>query len=233
MKKILVLLAVAFLATSCGFKSKETPIKGTDLVTFTVEKSDKLGVKEPGETGNIIRYAEFYSIEAYVDYLWVKKEKDADFDILSKTGKELYSSVTVFEEGNNYRIIKWKNRKCYVSGETGKISVPYKELYVVQVNNENYIFNEVENWGVTIDGRTSNILSNEYDKIIILSSEQGKKLQFIGHQKRSYNDKTWIVAVKQDEYRYSSSSHTDKQINELTKGASIKWSQGPLAVYEK
>ncbi|MDR1866007.1 MAG: hypothetical protein LBR08_10605 [Bacteroidales bacterium] len=240
MKKLSIFLSVivALAATSCEFKSKEVPINGTNLVTYTIENSDKVGVKEPGETGEILLSAVYSSVAAYGNYLWVKTEEGADdFSIVSlNNGKEIVASAKILEEGSNYRIIHNGKRKCYISAETDKIGPPYDELFVAQVHGKNYIFClNTGGWGITSDDRFINIFPNSYDKIFIVSSEEGNKVYFLGHKIKSYNDKVWSIGKKMDGKYLDQEAGTDAEIESLIANLQPKWTKenGAFAVYEK
>jgi hypothetical protein len=250
----LLIVLPAAVSTGCG-GSKEKPIPGTSLVTYTVEHSDKLGIKEPGEGGKVILYAECVAVEYYGKCLWIKTERDADFDLIPLNNnpdrkKVILSSVKVLENGSNYRIIEDDSdyNKGYIS-EAGKI-IPYKrELFVVPFPGNNYIFASTTEGRQQLlsDDTNYGVMDNKYQKIFILSSRQGKEITIIGEiideykraydhiEDRWYMKDIWHVRVKTGDGYSDTKAYTSDEVNALSQGATIKWSEknGALAVYEK
>lgn len=248
---LVMLFSVASVFSQNRGKPKETPIKGTDLVTYTYKGSKKMGVKKPGERGETILYDEYVSVEAYNNWLWVKTEENADIKIFRKDGKEVFSGVKILENGSNYRIISDSSApkgKRYISqkaGPAGNNTTPYEEMFVAEVYESNYVFTRnMGRWGLTSNDRYSSILSNQYDKIGILYVEQGKKVFFFGRTEenrfnidtgQSWKVKVWHCAEKNGETYTPYKSRSEEYLNELIKGSTLKMDKldGTLTVYEK
>ncbi|MDR1055826.1 MAG: hypothetical protein LBL90_08410 [Prevotellaceae bacterium] len=247
MKIRILFFVVAVMVSLVACSGKEVPIKGTNLVTYT--KNNKIGVKEPGEKGKIILYAEYVSVEAYGGWLWVKTEENADFNMFHENGKEAFAAVKILETGNNYRIIRetaLKGKRYIPEKKTGLTNnAPYEEMFVAQIHGNNYIFvRNMGYWGVTCDDRYDNVLSNKYDKIWILSTELGKKVFFFGRTEQSmydrekeqgYKVKVWHCAEKNGETYSPYNGCSEERVNELINGSTLKMEKldRTLIIYEK
>ncbi|MDR1887111.1 MAG: hypothetical protein LBQ70_04270 [Prevotellaceae bacterium] len=238
MKRIrLFIILVALLATSCGFKSRETPIAGTDYVTFTVEGSDKIGVKYPGKDGGIVAPARYYRIDAYAGLLWATEDEDELSERYYRIWnpkaisiEDMFSSARVIA-GDNYRIAEKDNGNMfYISETSGGFTVGCTELFIAPFHGSNYVFGK-DTWGswriLEGDRRFPDEFLPNYNKIWLVSYEQGK--DFIILKRRGSSWEGYSTLKKPLNY-----PRTDDEVQAFLPDPPV-WSEaeGDVAIYEK
>lgn len=119
MKQILLISLVVLVVNGCGFKSKETPIEGTEnLVTYTIKEDKRVvGVKEKGEQGKFILPTYFTSVEAYAGFLFGKTADSTEtYGIYRLDGKPMADNnkATILKKVENYRILQFANGNKWI-----------------------------------------------------------------------------------------------------------------------
>jgi hypothetical protein len=222
---------VALLATSCGFKSKERPLAGTDYVTFTVEGSDKIGVKYPGKDGGIVEPAMYYHIDAFAGLLWAtedaNKKEERLYRIWNDVSEEEWFSSAHVRAEDNYRIVEDHGYMYYISETSMGFIGGYLELFVARFRGSNYIFGrETWGWHVMDDVRKfpKRIVG---DQVWLFSYDRGKDFIILMRE----SPKSWEGYSTREKVFYGL---TDAEAQALVTGAPA-WSEaeGDVAIYEK
>jgi hypothetical protein len=233
MKRItLLIILVALFATSCGFKSKERPLAGTDYVTFTVEGSDKIGVKYPGKDGDTVTPAMYYHIDAFAGYLWATKDANKKeerlYRIWDATWGEDWFYFAHVRSKDNYRIVEENGYMYYISETSYGFIGGYLDLFVARFRGSNYIFGR-NTWGwYVMDDNRSFPRRIVGDQVWLFSYNQGKDFIILMRE----SSKSW------DGYSTGSNPKwyglTDAEVQAFATGAPV-WSEaeGDVAIYEK
>ena len=191
MKKISLFIAAfgMMLALTSCFESVETPIEGTDLVTYTAKNTSRIGIKKAGAEEPITPPC-YLQVNNRYGYLVAQKATGSNqtvlWDVLDSEGKsvtgESYERVTYAKE----YFILYKGTDEYFLKNGASEAIGPKEDFVVK---DGFVFTKSNGkWG--IDG----IFDEKYEEIVVLCQENSENRWFL--VKASLEDQPTLLDSK-------------------------------------
>lgn len=173
MKKLILAVLVTMFVTSCAFKSVEKPIDGTkSFVTYSLEGTSNVGIKEVGEQGKILTGGLYRHIVYRYDYFMAQiPGQEVKWKLLDKSGEPVSDNLydNIWHTPDHFTMVDSLGKYFVLNGTS-----------VVLGPNDDYLYAGLCIF-VQKDGKWGfgKMLAPEWEKIILLREEKSQDVRLV------------------------------------------------------